>query len=72
MGWLSDQPDLTVKERPEIGLYSAVTTNCSSAARRRLRTFPPSLRKGEVRPWAGRSGPLISPFSIAALNSAVS
>ena len=24
MGWLSDQPDLTVKERPEIGLSGAV------------------------------------------------
>jgi hypothetical protein len=25
MDWLSDQPDLTVKERPEIGLSSADT-----------------------------------------------
>src|SRR5215471_1000931 len=53
MGWLSDQPDLTVKERPEIRFSSAVTANCSSAVRRRQRPSAPTPVPQSLIAYAG-------------------
>jgi hypothetical protein len=40
MDWLSDQPDLTAKERPEIGLSSADTVIRRSLGSDRLTMLP--------------------------------